>query len=365
MKRNNFFKLLIIAVVVLLYGFSGSNADSLLIEKTKEIVTEAKIPLIQLVYKNGDDMLSFELSQIDSIPAAKDCSTVFKAASLSKVVFAYIVLKMADRGEIDLDTPVYKYTRIDRFENQEWAKMVTPRMVLSHRSGLSNWAAGVSTDKWPVAIIKFKYWPDSTFSYSGEAYAFLQRAVEDIRGKSIQKVAEEEVFIPFNMPNTSYGWKDDYETLAANEYSRRGELQKKQIYPRENVGYTMRTTAKEYARFIENAIVDGIGLKPETHRMMLTPTGVAHRNTEPKEYDKYIEWGLGVGIEHNEELGDIYHHWGDNGSFKALFIVAPKVNKYLVYLTNSFYGHDIIDQLTPLYFGNTKPLHLSAWIANR
>jgi CubicO group peptidase (beta-lactamase class C family) len=281
------------------------------------------------------------------------------------VVFAYIVLKMADRGEINLDTPVYKYTNIDRFENKEWAKLVTPRMVLSHRAGLSNWAAGVSTDAWPTAVIKFKYPPDSTFSYSGEAYAFLQRAVEDIRGKSIQEVAEEEVFTPFGMPNTSYGWKENYEVKATDEYNRRGENVGKQIYPRENVGYTLRTTANEYVRFIQNAIVEGKGLKPETHRLMLTPTGIAHRNEEAKEYDKYIEWGLGIGIEHNEELGDIYHHWGDNGNFKALFIIVPSKNKYLVYFTNSQNGHDIIDQLTPLFFGNAKPLHLSAWIKNR
>lgn len=343
---------------------SFSEPDSTLVEQTKKIAVEAKIPLLQLVYNDGSHTLSFELSQVDSIPATKDGSAVFKAASLSKVVFAYIILKMADRGEIDIDTPIYKYTNIDKFENKEWAKLITPRIVLSHRSGLSNWAAGPSTEEWPTAVIKFMHRPDSTFGYSGEAYAFLQRAVEDIKGKSIQKIAEEEVFIPFDMPNTSYGWKESYEVKAADEYNRKEENVGKQIYPRENVGYTLRTTATEYARFIQNAIVEGKGLKPETHKMMLTPTGIAHRNKEPKEYDKYIEWGLGIGIEHNEELGDIYHHWGDNGNFKALFIVVPKENKYLVYFTNSYYGHDIIDQLTPLFLGNTKPLQLSAWIKN-
>lgn len=360
-----YFVMLPILAVAMLMLCSFSESDSLIVEKTKQIVTEANIPLIQLEYSNGNHTLSFELSQVDSIPASEDGSTVFKAASLSKVVFAYIVLKMADRGEIDLDTPVYKYTNIGRFENKEWAKLITPRMVLAHRAGLSNWAAGVSTDKWPTSIIKFKYHPDSTFSYSGEAYAFLQRAVEEIRGKSIQEIAEEEVFMPFDMPNTSYGWKDSYQKKAANEYNSKGEMVPKQIYPRENVGYTLRTTAKEYSRFIRKAIVEGEGLTPATHRLMLVPRGIAHRNEEPKDYDKYIEWGLGIGIEHNEELGDIYHHWGDNGNFKAFFVVVPKQNKYLVYLTNSEKGHDIIDKLMPLFFGNTNPLHLSAWIMNK
>lgn len=350
-------------VVVVLCSYT--KRDSLLVEQTKRIAAEAEIPLIQLVYEDGGHALSFEFSQIDTIVASEDGSTIFKAASLSKVVFAYIVLKMVDDGELGLDEPIYKYTDIDKFENKEWAKQITPRMVLSHRSGLPNWAeGGPSSDEWPVAIIKFKYRPDSTFSYSGEAFAFLQRAVEAIRGKSIQEVAEEEVFIPFNMPNTSYGWKESYKEKAADEYNRKGENTGKQIYPRENVGYTLRTTATEYSQFIRNAIIEGKGLKPETHKLMLTPTGIAHRNEEAKGYDKYIEWGLGIGIEHNERFGAIYHHWGDNGNFKALFIAIPHQDKYLVYFTNSYNGHDIIDRLTSLFFGIDEPLHLSAWIAN-
>ena len=326
--------------------------------------SDAKIPLIQLEFGHGKNIISFESAQNDTIIASKEQNTIFQAASLSKPIFAYIVLKMYDRGEIELDRPIYEYTDIDRFVNKEWAEILTPRMVLSHRTGLPNWATSPSSEEWPTAPIEFLFKPDSAFGYSGEGYAFLQRAVEKIKGKSLQRIAEEEVFVPFGMKLTDYGWRNEYDSLAADGYNTDGVNRGKGRHPRENSAYTLRTTANEYAIFVKRALIEGEGLKQQTHKMMLSPHVEAVRYSDRlRECDKYIKWGLGVGIECNPELGDIYYHWGDNGNFKALFIIVPNDNKYLVYFTNSTFGHTIIDRLTPLCFGNTAPLAISAWIS--
>jgi Beta-lactamase class C and other penicillin binding proteins len=335
----------------------------MLIQETGRIAAEAQIPIIQLEFSRGKRVISFESAQNDSTTASVNKNTIFQAASLSKPVFAYIVLRMYDRGEIGLDTPICEYTDTDRFVNKDWAKVLTPRMVLSHTTGLPNWAASPSSEAWPDAPISFVFRPDSAFGYSGEGYAFLQRAVEKISGKSLQALAEEEVFRPFGMKLSSYGWRDAYDSLAADGYNDKGENRGQGRHPRENAAYTLRTTAHEYAMFIRKGLVEGIGLTPESHTQLLTPQVKAIRYQDRvRDCDHYIDWGLGLGIEQHPELGKVYYHWGDNGNFKALFIIVPKDDKYLVYFTNSSFGHTIIDPLTPLYFGNRAPFRLSAWI---
>ena len=145
------------------------------------LVDSCRIPVMQYYYFSPQGDVSKVIRARDTtfdIPQPINRESIFQAASLSKPVFAYIVMRMVDRGEIDLDRPVADYTDIDRFDDPEMARRITPRIVLSHRTGLPNWAASPSSDEWPTSRINFKYPVDSCFAYSGEGYAFLQRAVE-------------------------------------------------------------------------------------------------------------------------------------------------------------------------------------------
>ena len=69
-------------------------------------------------------------------------STMFQAASLTKQVFAYTVLRLADRGVIDLDASLADYLPYARLEHDDRYRRITARLVLSHSTGLAQLGRG-------------------------------------------------------------------------------------------------------------------------------------------------------------------------------------------------------------------------------
>ena len=332
------------------------------------LVSENGIPVLQYYYFSPQGDLHGLVSAQDTvfdIPQPVDEQSIFQAASLSKPLFAYIVMRMVDRGEIDLDRPIADYTDIDRFEDKEMARRLTPRIVLSHQTGLPNWATSPSSDEWPTSCITFKYPADSCFAYSGEGYAFLQRAVESIQGQPLDEIARREVFVPFDMPTTSYAWQPAYDTLALVGFNREGENRGQGRHPRANCAYTLRTNATEYARFVRRGLLEGEGLSEASHKEMFTKQVHAQRYAdEPRACDSSVFWCLGFGAvtEPSSGAGEYYWHWGDNGNFKALWLLHPDTREGFVYFSNRATGHDLLDPFLKQLTGEDLPLN--DWIRN-
>lgn len=74
-------------------------------------------------------------------------NSVMSAASISKVNFGYLVMKLVDDGLLDLDKPVYQYLPKPLPEYEKYGDLssdprfqrITARMLLSHTSGFANW----------------------------------------------------------------------------------------------------------------------------------------------------------------------------------------------------------------------------------
>ncbi|MEM9304412.1 MAG: serine hydrolase, partial [Pseudomonadota bacterium] len=61
--------------------------------------------------------------------------TVFEAASITKIVFAFAVLRLAERGVIDLDQPLHELLPFEEIAHDERYEQITARHVLTHRTG--------------------------------------------------------------------------------------------------------------------------------------------------------------------------------------------------------------------------------------
>jgi hypothetical protein len=62
-------------------------------------------------------------------------STIFEVASLSKSVFASFVMTFVQSGELSLDKPLHEYMPHPDLVHDPRHKLLTARMVLSHRTG--------------------------------------------------------------------------------------------------------------------------------------------------------------------------------------------------------------------------------------
>jgi CubicO group peptidase (beta-lactamase class C family) len=269
-----------------------------------------------------------------SQPVTED--TVFEAASLSKPVFTYGVLKLVDQGKLGLDVPLTTYLPKPFVAGDERLAKITARIVLSHRTGFPNWP---TTADGSVTIY---FTPGERFSYSGEGYIYLQRVVEKITGKPLNEYMTEAVFTPLGMTTSSYVWRPDFDALTATGYDSGGKPAELWKPTEALAASTLNTTAKDYALFVE-AVLNGKGLKPATLREMETPEIALDPecriciNREPKQLSKNLFWGLGWGIERKDGT-DMLWHWGDNGSFKAFVMADPKTKSGVVMFANSENG---------------------------
>src|SRR5258708_22224234 len=180
--------------------------------------------------------------------------TVFEAASLSKPVFTYGVLKLVEQGRLGLDVPLTTYLPKPFVAGDERLAKITARIVLSHRTGFPNWPA----DDGSVSIY---FTPGERFSYSGQGYIYLQRVVEQITGKSLNQYMTEAVFTPLGMTSSSYVWRPDFDALTATGYDSDGKPTELRKPTEAGSASTTNTTDKEHALFVV-ASVSGKRVKP-------------------------------------------------------------------------------------------------------
>ena len=284
--------------------------------------------------------------------------TIFEAASLSKPVFAYGVLRLVEKGKLDLDTPLVKYLPKPYVENDERANRITARMVLSHTTGFPNWSFNQP--------LKTQFNPGEKFSYSGEGFVYLQKVVEHLTGQPLDAVMRKEVFEPLGMTSSSYTWMDKYETLKATGHDSAGTAKPLRKYSQAIAAGSLHTTTADYAKFVI-AMMKSTGLKKETFKQMLSrqtkvDEGCSNciNNKPTGKFSDSIFWGLGWGLQQTAN-GNSFWHWGDNNGDTHCFVIASEKQKSGVLIfTDSANGHSIIPEIVAQVMGGKQPL--TTWI---
>jgi CubicO group peptidase (beta-lactamase class C family) len=288
--------------------------------------------------------------------------TIFQAASLSKPVFAYTVLKLVDEGVLDLDTPLLEYVAEDAARSDHLGEgfddprvqEITARMVLTHTSGFPNWRRN--------GELSFLFDPGARFGYSGEGFGLLQKVVERITGQSIEVLVSTHTFESLGMTSSTFTPSHlDFERYAwpheawGEAEPKPEDLEDRIRKAQPHAAATLMTTAPDYARFLIG-VTTGKGLSEAIHTDLLRPQSFVEDGGR-------VAWGLGTGLELSDD-GNRVWHWGDNNNSKAFYVAGPRFGVGVVYFANSYNGLSLVGEILEVAMPGDHPLLQGALLSD-
>lgn len=325
----------------------------LLAELLPEQMAQLGVPGAQAVLlREGQPAWSMDQGQLQaqaSAPVRAD--TVFEAASMSKPLFAYLALLQVQAGRIALDQPVMQRLPEVFTPRQEWQRLITPRMLLAHCSGLPNWRPGDSGEDELQGPLELLFKPGLRYEYSGEGYFYLQRLLEHVSGLPLQTLAEQQLFQPLGMAHSSFVLTPQIRSLRARGHDESGAVLPASEYRHANAAYTLFTSASDYARFLAEMLratrPDGAGPAPLLRDPALRQALLAHQVSASTRVPitrpgpargQAVFWGLGWAVDSSAQ-GDIAYHSGTNRTgFRCYSQFSPARNSGLVLMSNSLAG---------------------------
>ena len=218
--------------------------------------------------------------------------TPMSVQSITKSVTAWGVMRLAEKGLIDLDAPVSQYLKSWQFPQSVYpTEKITSRQLLSHTAGM------------PLGDFTNIYTPgeempsnrDVTtkealpareagtgFSYSNVGYNLLEILIEDVTGQSFSEYIRSEILLPLGMESAVFDISDEAAPYPPTGYNLSGEPAPVYLYPSKASGGLF-ATVEDIARFT------AAGLK-ETP--VLSAEGIERMYQPESRKSEYMVWCL-------------------------------------------------------------------------
>jgi CubicO group peptidase (beta-lactamase class C family) len=279
-----------------------------------------------------------------------DADTQFRIGSSTKMLTAAGMLRLVDRGLVDLDAPLSRYVPEVRFAEPGVEDRVTIRDLLQHTSGLPDNSATQESDLYgqpdPTALGRWVLAQGATvphnppgrfWNYASANYMYAGHVIERVSGLSFQDYMQREVFEPAGMHDT---------TMVASEVEARGNFAyghwndlfhggldiwkptDQDNWARHPTGYA-HSTVGDLVRWA-SLLMDGGGkvLSPASARLMASP--LVFRDLGADQY-----YGFGLFSNGYKSLALKYHP-GSAWGWMATVDWVPERRFAVATLTNGF-----------------------------
>ncbi len=316
-------------------------------ETVKSLMQAADVPGLALaVVERGTvtHARGFGFADVQAQRAVQ-ADTVLPAASITKAVFAYACMQLAHDGAFSLDEPCAKQLKLPFGEYPEFADLhtdpraaqITPRMLLTHSSGLLNWRWINFSRK-----LDIKFNPGTRYVYSGEGIQLMQLLAEERTGKSVSDLLDERVFKRFGMANSALTWRSDFESRAANRYDANGRPLGISRRDRARAAGSMATTAHDLALFMQGLMRARAAQDPSLQAMLEPRVPIVSPRQFPSHFpgstDAYRSLSLAAAhgwVSYRSPLGPAVFKEGNDDGTNNFCIWFTERELAIVMLSNS------------------------------
>jgi CubicO group peptidase (beta-lactamase class C family) len=171
-----------------------------------EYMQKQNIPGVSIALVNNNNIVWADgFGSVNSITGKQvNTNNLFEVASISKVVTAYIALRLVDEGKLSLERPLISYLPGEWMPYSVYQDSILLKHALSHSSGLSK----------TTREVMFR--PGSAYYYSANGFDLVKDVMEEVTGEKLEELAQRLVFQPLGMKNSSFARNDKLLPVTAN-----------------------------------------------------------------------------------------------------------------------------------------------------
>jgi CubicO group peptidase (beta-lactamase class C family) len=276
-------------------------------------------------------------------------STMFGIGSVSKMFATIAVMKLVDRGVVELDTPLVTYLPAFRMAAAGYEN-ITVRMLLNHSSGFpgTDYRNALIRSPAPtyldqvlqtLSISRLKAPPGYMSVYCNDGFTITAALIEAVSGKSYVQFVQDEILTPLGMANTRY----PLSAFPAGSYAK--SYMKGAAKPQEFVNTLasggLYSTADDMARIAMMFLTGGrVGT---TRILSATSVSEMAKDQTIGSFDPVHSgsWAFGLGWDSVSQPGlaavgfDGWAKGGDSDDYHAALVVSPQAQLGIVVLTDS------------------------------
>jgi CubicO group peptidase (beta-lactamase class C family) len=289
-------------------------------------------------------------------------TTALSGASFSKAIFACLVMQLVNEGHLELDRPLSEYLAnpLPSYEHYQdlagddrW-RAFTPRILLSHTSGLPNW-------RWlnPDRKLDIQFEPGARYSYSGEGIDLLQRAVEEITEQTLDELMQERIFAPLGMRRTRMTWDPMFEADYAVGFHTASDRRVLREWESASAAGSVTTTIADMAIFLQAVLQGRMPAAPAKDEMLSPQIRIRSPNQFPtgsaevtdRDDDIRLSYGLGWGLFWSPH-GQAFFKEGHDDGWEHYMVAFVDSGTALIVMTNSSNGESAFRQLLSQLIGD-------------